>query len=106
MLLPISCLYMKIPKLEQYRRKCNHNPVSLKCSEATINRNVEDTRKNKETLNIDHTIPNVPKLISGRKGDQSATMVHVKKQFQRELFDQLVRRWRKTNILQRLAVKM
>jgi hypothetical protein len=45
-------------------------PSSLKLSEATMKRNVEDTRKNKEAPNVDHTIPNIPKPIPRQKGDQ------------------------------------
>lgn len=43
---------------------------SPKLSEATMKPNAEDTRKNKEVLNVEHTIANVPKPVSGQKGDQ------------------------------------
>uniref|UniRef100_A0ACD5VPQ2 Uncharacterized protein n=1 Tax=Avena sativa TaxID=4498 RepID=A0ACD5VPQ2_AVESA len=45
-------------------------PSSPKLSEATMKPNAEDTRKNKEVLNVDHTIPNVPKPVSGQTAGQ------------------------------------
>jgi hypothetical protein len=64
---------MTLPEDSQIRANREGNgitiPSSPKLTEATMKRNAEDTKKNKEVLNVDLT-PNVPKPIDGQNGDQ------------------------------------
>ncbi|CAM0880526.1 unnamed protein product [Alopecurus aequalis] len=64
---------MPLPEDSQIRAKRDGNDITIpsrtELSEPTMKPNAEDTGE-KEVLNVDHTIPNVPKPISGPVGDQ------------------------------------